>query len=279
MKKRSGNPLMPRRAVVEGKIRETRDTISLKLSLVDGGGYSFKAGQFNMLGMPGIGEVPISFSSLIAEGGSFVHTLRLAGNVTQEIFRSRAGDLLQLRGPFGNGWPVERAYGRNLIIVAGGIGMAPLRPVVYQVVKERKKFGRVFLLYGARSLDEILYKKELGRWGRVPDVTVRLSVDEAPPKGEAGVHVGVVTTLFDQIDVPLQESVTFTCGPEIMMRFVARQLLLKGQSPSDIFVSMERRMKCGIAHCGHCQIGAKYVCKDGPVFAYGDIKRFADTLL
>jgi NAD(P)H-flavin reductase len=270
---------MPRNAVVKKRVFETRDTVSLTLALADGGSYSFGAGQFNMLGLPGFGEAPISFSSLINEGGEFVHTIRLVGNVTREICSRRVGDLVQLRGPFGNGWPLEKAYGKNLIIVAGGIGMAPLRPVIQHVVRDRKNFGRVFILYGARTVNDILYGKELKKWGSARDVTVHVSVDEAPPKARPGLHVGVVTTLFDLIDAPLQESVTFTCGPEIMMRFVALQLLLKGQRPCDIFISMERRMKCGIGHCGHCQIGAKYVCKDGPVFPYGDIKRFVDTLL
>ena len=279
MKAQAKNSLMPRDAVVKKRVLENPDTVSLTLALADGENYSFHAGQFNMLGLPGFGEAPISFSSLITDGGEFVHTIRLVGNVTREICNRRVGDLVQLRGPFGNGWPVEKAYGKNLVIVAGGIGMAPLRPVIYHVVRDRKKFGRVFLLYGARTVGDILYGKELKKWGSVHDVAVRLSVDEAPPKAQAGLHVGVVTTLFDLIDAPLQDSVTFTCGPEIMMRFVARQILLKGQRPCDIFVSLERRMKCGIGHCGHCQIGAKYVCKDGTVFPYGDIKRFVDTLL
>lgn len=279
MSRHAKNPLMPRDAVVKARVSENRDTVSLTLVLADGERYSFGAGQFNMLGLPGFGEAPISFSSLLDDGGEFVHTIRLVGNVTREICNRSVGDMVQLRGPFGNGWPMERAHGRNLVIVAGGIGMAPLRPVIYHVVRERKKFGWVFLLYGARTADDILYGKELKKWGSAHDVAVHLSVDEAPPKAQAGLRVGVVTTLFDSIDAPLQDSVTFTCGPEIMMRFVAKQLILKGQRPGDIFVSLERRMKCGVGHCGHCQIGAKYVCKDGPVFAYDDIKRFVDTLL
>jgi len=279
MKKHARIVHVPRNAVVKKKVVETRDTVSVTLAFADREQYSFQAGQFNMLGLPGFGEAPISFSSLINESGEFVHTIRLVGNVTREICDSRVGDLVQLRGPFGNGWPMEKAYGKNLIIVAGGIGMAPLRPVVYHVIRDRNKFGRVFILYGARTVEDILYGKELKKWGSMQDIAVHLSVDEASPKAKRGLHVGVVTTLFDLIDSPMQDSVTFTCGPEIMMRFVTKQLLLKGQRSCDIFVSLERRMKCGIGHCGHCQIGAKYVCKDGPVFPYSDIKRFVDTLL
>lgn len=279
MNKNGDNLLINKPAILEEKIHETRDTYSLKLALADDEKLSFKPGQFNMLGIPGFGEAPISFSSLMTGSKSFVHTIRLAGNVTREISQLNTGDRLQIRGPYGNGWPLERAAGKHVIIVAGGIGLAPLRPVIYYLLQNRRNFGGLFLFYGARTEDDILYKDELKRWAASKDISVLLSVDERSQKRLPDVHLGVVTTLFDKIDIPLWESVTFTCGPEIMMRFVARQLILKGQMANDIFVSMERRMKCGIGHCGHCQIGAKYVCKDGPVFAYPDIKRFADTLL
>lgn len=279
MKKSSANPLIPKQAILEEKIRETKDTFSLKFTLVDNGKFSFKPGQFNMVGIPGFGEAPISFSSLLIGNKGFIHTIRLVGNVTRAICRLPIGDTLGIHGPFGNGWPLDKARSKHVIIVAGGIGMAPLRPVIYYLLQNRKKFGRLFLLYGTRIEEDILYKEELKRWSQLKDISVLISVDEKSKKGLLDTRVGVVTTLIDKIDVPLWESITFICGPEIMMRFVARHLILKGQSANDIFVSLERRMKCGIAHCGHCQIGAKYVCKDGPVFSYADIKRFADTLL
>ncbi len=232
-----------------------------------------------MLGLPGFGEAPISFSSLIIDGKSFLHTIRLSGNVTRAICRLKIGDQLQIRGPYGNGWPLDAAHGKNVIIVAGGIGMAPLRAVVYHLLQNRDKFRNLFLLYGARTEDDILYREEMKTWSESGKITVLLSVDEEPKKRTLITHVGVVISLFDRVDLPLAESVTFVCGPELMMRFVARRLMLDGHDPDNIFVSLERRMKCGIAHCGHCQIGAKYVCKDGPVFSYADIGRFADTLL
>ncbi len=273
------NRLLPKLAIMEEKTWETADTCSLKITMAEDENFSFSPGQFNILGLPGYGEAAISFSSLVMNNKSFFHTIRLVGNVTRAICQLNKGDKLTVRGPYGNGWPLEKAAEKNLIIVAGGIGMAPLRSVIYYLLQNRKKFGKVFLLYGAKNEEYILYKEEIKSWSELTDISVWLSVDEKPKEKFLDLQVGVVTTLLNKIDVPLSDSLTFTCGPELMMRFVARNLILKGQSGNDIFVSLERRMKCGIAHCGHCQIGAKYVCKDGPVFSYSDIKRFADTLL
>jgi NAD(P)H-flavin reductase len=268
---------MPKLAIIKEKIIESDDTFSLRLSLLGQEKFSFKPGQFNMLGSSGIGEAPFSFSSLNADQKTFIHTIRLAGNVVNHLWRLNKGDKLHIRGPYGNGWPLDKAEGRNVIIVAGGIGMAPLRAVVHHLLQRREKFGKVFLLYGAKTQDDILYKQEIKSWTK--DITILLSVDELTGKAPLKVRQGLVTTLFDELDIPLSESITFTCGPPLMMRFVAGGLILDGQSPHDIFVSLERRMKCGIGHCGHCQIGAKYVCKDGPIFCLPDIQRFADTLL
>jgi len=273
------NLLMPKQAILEEKICETEDTCSLKISLLDKGRFSFKPGQFNMLGVPGFGEAPFSISSLAIGDKTFIHTIRLAGNVTKRICELGIGEKLSFRGPYGNGWPLDKATGKYVVIVGGGIGIAPLRPVIYHILQKRKKFGKLFVLYGARTEDDMLYRKELKDWSELDGISVLLSVDEKPKTGLLDTHVGVVTTLIDKIDIPLSEAVSFICGPEIMMRFVARDFILRGQSANNIFLSMERRMNCGIAHCGHCQIGAKYVCKDGPVFAYADIRRFADTLL
>jgi len=273
------NRLLPKLAIMEEKTWETADTCSLKITMAEDENFSFSPGQFNILGLPGYGEAAISFSSLVMNNKSFFHTIRLVGNVTRAICQLNQSDKLTVRGPYGNGWPLEKAAEKNLIIVAGGIGMAPLRSVIYYLLQNRKKFGKVFLLYGAKNEEYILYKEEIKSWSELTDISVWLSVDEKPKEKFLDLQVGVVTTLLNKIDVPLSDSLTFTCGPELMMRFVARNLILKGQSGNDIFVSLERRMKCGIAHCGHCQIGAKYVCKDGPVFSYSDIKRFADTLL
>jgi len=191
--------------------------------------------------------------------------------------RLKKGQRVNFRGPYGNGWPLEKLKGKNIIIVAGGIGMAPLRPVIHYLIKNVHEFGEVYLLYGARTPADTLFKDDLKKWST--KINVLLSVDQINQETSLKVHEGLVTSLFDQMDIPLSDTITFTCGPQIMMKFVAAGLIMEGQNPCDIYVSLERRMKCGIGHCGHCQIGAKYVCKDGPVFCLPDIQRFADTLL
>jgi NAD(P)H-flavin reductase len=286
------NPLMPEMARVEERITETADTISLRLSHARFRPFACRPGQFNMLGLPGFKEAPFSFSSLDGDEGTFVHTIRAAGNVVSALYRLNPGDPVAFRGPFGTGWPLDKAQGKNLILVAGGIGMAPLRPVVEYALRNRDRFREVVLLYGAKTSDDLLYKQRFAAWSQ--GITVLLAADEvrnrrvglAPPEpvlskesvGQA-VQEGVVTKLFARVHVPLSETITFLCGPQIMMKFAAGALILDGQSPADIYVSLERRMECGVAQCGHCQLGAKFVCKDGPVFALADITRFQDTLL
>ncbi|MCX6112503.1 MAG: FAD/NAD(P)-binding protein [Proteobacteria bacterium] len=210
---------------------------------------------------------------------SFVHTIRVAGNVTREISRLNVGDKLEVRGPYGNEWPLKKVKGKNVIVIAGGIGMAPLRPVVHYLLQNRKKYKKLFLIYGSKEEESILYKDELEKWSKSGDIEVLLSVDKETNVCFLNLCHGLVTTLLDKIDVPLSDSVTFTCGSEAMMHFVCKGMIERGQKPRDIYISMERRMKCGVGHCGHCQIGAKFVCKDGAVFSYTDIKKYADNFL
>jgi NAD(P)H-flavin reductase len=271
------NPLIPQLARVQKKITENADTISLRLVRTDSRPLGYQPGQFNMLGLPGFKEAPFSFSSLEDYTGSFVHTIRAAGNVVSALFRLRPGDEVAFRGPFGAGWPLDHVVGKNLILVAGGIGMAPLRPVVEYARKNRDRFREVFLLYGAKTSDDLLYRRQLAQWNE--EITVLLAADQVRSELPLPVQEGVVTKLLPRVPAALPETVTFMCGPQIMMKFAAGALILDGQSPRDIYVSLERRMECGVAQCGHCQIGAKFVCKDGPVFALGDITRFQDTLL
>ncbi len=271
------NPLIPEVARVQKKITESADTISLRLVRVDSRPLDYQPGQFNMLGLPGFKEAPFSFSSLEDDTGTFVHTIRTAGNVVSALYRLGPGDEVAFRGPFGAGWPLDRAQGKNLILVAGGIGMAPLRPVVEYVRKSRDHFGDVFLLYGAKTSDDLLYRRQLAQWNE--EITVLLAADQVRGELPLPVQEGVVTKLLARVHAALPETITFMCGPQVMMKFAAGALILDGQSPRDIYVSLERRMECGLAQCGHCQIGAKFVCKDGPVFALADITRFQDTLL
>jgi len=276
MRAESINPLSPRTAILKERIAETQDTFSLRLSL-QGDGFNFRPGQFNMLGLPGIGEAPFSFSLIDKQKRVLVQTIRQAGNVVGALAKLQKGRKVHFRGPYGNGWPLEKLKGKNVIVVAGGIGMAPLRPVIHHLLKHGNEIGAAYLLYGARTSTDMLFKDDLARWSK--KINVLLSADEVNEQGPLQVHEGLVTTLFDQLDIRLSDTITFTCGPQIMMKFVAAGLAMEGQNPRDIYVSLERRMKCGIGHCGHCQIGAKYVCKDGPVFRLPDIRKYADTLL
>ena len=276
MRQDNKNPLLPRVANIERRVVETKDTFSIQLS-PQGECFDFKPGQFNMLGLPGIGEAPFSFSSIDEQKKTFIQTIREAGNVVGTLSELKRGQKVYFRGPYGNGWPLEKLKGGNVIIVAGGIGMAPLRPVIHYLLKNEKDLGRIYLLYGARTSADLLFKDELVEWAK--KINVLLSADEINQKTVLKVHEGLVTTLFNQLDISLPDTITFTCGPQIMMKFVAAGLILDGQNPSDIYVSLERRMKCGFGHCGHCQIGAKYVCKDGPVFCLPDIQKYTDTLL
>jgi NAD(P)H-flavin reductase len=277
MDRESDNVLMPELARIQEKIPETADTLSLRLSRADARPLAYRPGQFNMLGLPGFKEAPFSFSSLDGGDGTFVHTIRAAGNVVSALDRLQRGDPVAFRGPFGAGWPLHKAHGKNLILVAGGIGMAPLRPVVEYARRNRDRFREVYLLYGAKTSDDLLYRAQWSQWNEAVDVL--LAADRVRGRLSLPVQEGVVTKLLPRIDVALEETITFMCGPQVMMKFAAGGLLLDGQAPEDIYVSLERRMECGVAQCGHCQIGAKFVCKDGPVFALAEIQRFQDTLL
>lgn len=273
----TANPLMPYRAVVEQNVPETHDTFSLRVSLDGPEDFLYRPGQFNMLSVPGMGEAPFSFSLLDSRQKKFVHTIRQAGNVVDALKRLTSGDNLDVRGPLGNGWPLEKARGKNVIIMAGGIGMAPLRPVVHHILNQKKNFKKVYLLYGAKTPSDLLYQDELQNWAQ--DISVLLSADRMDGPGLLNLKEGLVTTLFEDVDVPLQETVSFICGPPIMMKFASTSLIVDGQDPDDIYLSLERRMKCGIGHCGHCQAGPKYICKDGPVFNLSQIRQVAAPML
>jgi len=253
------------------KIRESSDTYTLELEPINGDAwFPFSSGQFNMLYVFGVGEVPISISGDPAKHQTLVHTARSVGNVTSALLRMRKDDVIGVRGPFGSHWPVEEAIGNDVILVAGGIGLAPLRPVLYSFITHRDKYGRIILLYGARTPEDLLYKKELERWRGRFDLEIKVTVDSAT--GEWHGNVGVVTTLIPRLQFDPLRTIAMLCGPEVMMRFTIKELQNCGVKNENIFVSMERNMKCGVCLCGHCQFGPKFVCKDGPVFCYDHIK-------
>jgi NAD(P)H-flavin reductase len=251
--------------------RETHDVVTFDLAPPEADGrFRFTPGQFNMLYAFGVGEVPISISGDAENGGRITHTLRAVGPVTRAMAGLKRGDLLGLRGPFGTAWPVDSARGRDVLVIAGGIGLAPLRPVIYHLLAHREDFGEVALLYGARSPKELLYRRELDAWRRRPGWQQRVSVDHAERDWEG--DVGVVTKLLTKVRFDPWETVALICGPEVMIRFSVFALRDLGVDAARVFVSMERNMKCAIGHCGHCQYGPKFVCKDGPVFRFDGIE-------
>lgn len=272
--------------------KETSDTFTLELESVEtrsnGNGTpsqglspaptqtarAFAAGQFNMLYVFGVGEIPISISGDPSKAQTLVHTTRMVGTVTRAMRQLKRGDMLGVRGPFGSHWPVEEAQGNDVVIVAGGIGLAPLRPVLYEVLSQREKYGKVVVLYGTRSPADILFQHELEHWRARFDVEVYVTVDRGT--GSWRGNVGVVTTLIAKAPFDPPNTVAMVCGPEVMMRFAAMELQRRGVATDSVFVSMERNMKCAIGFCGHCQFGPAFVCKDGPVFRYRQIREWLD---
>lgn len=263
-------PMQPLAYEVVRTRRETRDTITLDLSPCGETIPRHEPGQFNMLYVFGRGEVPISISGGSSDGKTVTHTTRAVGSVTDHICSLKKGARLGVRGPYGTHWPVVESFGADLIIVAGGIGLAPLRPAMRAALEHRDKFGQVALLYGARTPDDLLFRTELESWRARFDLEVLVTVD----RGDENWHgtVGVVTKLIHKATFDPEDAVVMVCGPEVMMRFTVLELLQRGVDPGNLYMSMERNMECGIGLCGHCQFGSEFVCKDGPVFRYSEIR-------
>lgn len=265
----------PRVATVRRVVQEAYETYTYWLTLDDPvvrRAYRFEPGQINMFGVVGVGEIPISVSSDPARPMRLAHTIRATGRVTNVIKGLRPGDRVTLRGPFGRPWPVSAARGGNLLVVAGGLGLAPARPAIYRAIRDRGAFRRVIVLVGARGPEHMLFRHELDAWAqwlRFRGIETHLTVDIADdtwPYGE-----GVVTTLFPRASIDPRVTTVFTCGPEIMMRFAVRDLLGLGVPARRIWLSIERNMHCGVKLCGHCQLGPYFVCADGPIFRYDEI--------
>jgi NAD(P)H-flavin reductase len=246
-------------------VHETRETVTLTLEPVTDGIVAPVAGQFSMLWAWGAGEVPISVSAL-ASDGRLVHTIRDVAGVTKTLCASKQGDVLGVRGPYGRGWGIDAARGHDLVIVAGGIGLAPLRPVVHAVLAERSAFGRVSLVVGARTEQELLFRAELDGWWHRNEIDVRTIVDRSSP-GWSG-SVGVVTGELVGLELDPENTSAMVCGPEVMMRVVAQHLTDRGVTASAIEVSVERNMQCAVKTCGHCQVGPFFACTDGPVLPW-----------
>jgi NAD(P)H-flavin reductase len=233
--------------------------------------YRFLPGQFNMLYVPTVGEAAISISSDPEEPSRLGHTIRAAGNVTQAFTRLRPGDQVGVRGPFGSSWPMDACQGQDVILACGGIGLAPLRPAIYHIIRHRSDYGRVILLYGARTPRDLLFADEYESW-RQKNVEVELTVDVGSADWPG--NVGVVPVLFYRLRLNAARTRLLTCGPEIMMRFVIFEALARRLKPEHIYLTMERNMKCAVGLCGHCQLGPAFVCKDGPVFTYRQMEPY-----
>ena len=260
---RAEHALSPRPYHVVAVERETHDTVTLELAPVAGAPVSFTPGQFHMLYAFGVGEVPISISGDPAHP-RLLHTIRDVGPVTRALCEARPGTIVGVRGPFGVPWPIERALGCDVVFCGGGIGLAPLRAAIYWVLARRRAFGRVIVAVGARTPDDVIYAAELEVWRR--ELTVEVTVDAADERWRG--HVGVITQLIPRFTIEAVDAHAFLCGPEIMMRYSAHQLLSIGVPGEAIHVSLERNMKCAVGTCGHCQLGPELLCATGPVYAY-----------
>jgi len=266
----SGNPWLPVPAVISEIRQETYDTATYTLTFKNSKvrwAYAFLPGQFNMLGILGMGEAPISLSSDPALFGAFEHTIRAVGNVTKALARLQKGDTIGIRGPFGSAWPMEEARDKDLLVIAGGIGLSPLRPAIEQALRQRRQYGRITILYGAKTPDDLVHTADFERWSAGADTHLHLTVDRVADR--AWTHqLGVVPVLLEEATLATARTIAMVCGPEVMLRFAVVDLLKRGFPPAHIFLSLERRMRCGVAQCGHCFLGPRFVCQDGPVFRY-----------
>jgi len=268
--------MTPAPFIIEAVEKETRDTFTIDLIPENRKqSLTFEPGQFNMLYVFGVGEIPISISGDPSMPGVLKHTTRIIGTVTQAMRKLKVGDSVGVRGPFGSAWPVGEARGKDVVIIAGGIGLAPLRPVIYELLKNRERYRKVVLLYGTRSPEDILYKREFKKWKSKFSVEIYTTVDRATRRWRGA--VGVVPNLIKRIPFHPGEAIAMVCGPEIMMKFSVIELQKRGVSLESIFISIERNMKCAVGFCGHCQFGPAFVCKDGPVFPFSRIKNIFTT--
>jgi NAD(P)H-flavin reductase len=266
-------PLTPEPLRIRGLRRETVDTWTVSLDVSRRpGGFPFQPGQFNMLYVFGVGEVAISISGDPGRPEELIHTVRTVGAVTHALRAVGRGGMLGVRGPYGSSWPMEQARGQDVVVVAGGLGLAPLRPAILHLLRHREQYGRVSVLVGARTPEDLPFRRELVRWRNDSRLRVLITVDKA--SADWTEHAGVVPALLRDVEVDPARTVALMCGPEVMMRFTVRELERLGVPDARIHLSLERNMKCAVAFCGHCQLVPYFVCKDGPVFSYEQLRPF-----
>ncbi len=269
------NPFTIHAASIVEKVQEVEGIYTFRLRLIDPHArrsFRFAGGQFNMVYAFGVGEVPISIVSDPDDPELLDHTIRIVGRITRAIGRLGPGDVLGIRGPYGRGWPLEEARGKDVVIVTGGLGCAPVVGAIEYIFRRREAYGAVKILHGVKSPHELLYRERFDAWRRHPDTEVYLTSDQ--PGKTWRYHIGVVTELFEQVALDPLRSMVMMCGPEIMMRVGIPILMQRGVPGSAIYVSLERHMECGIGLCGHCQMGPFFLCKDGPVMRYDRIAPF-----
>ncbi len=274
------NEYYPSLAKIIEIIKETYNTNTYSLAFSDSKfvkNFSWNPGQFMMLSVLGVGESAISISN-VDDDNLINATVRNVGNVTNSIFSFKKNDTIGMRGPYGIGWPLREIKDKDILIIAGGMGMAPLRGVIHYIMNHRKDYGHFEIIYGAKTPEDMIFKYEFDTWMKIKNSTIHFTADEIPGSNPFECKIGLVTSCFPMMNTRHKNTVVMVCGPEIMMRYVAKCLETIGFADKQIYLSLERRMKCGIGKCGHCQIGINYVCKDGPVFNYADIKPFIRPL-
>jgi sulfhydrogenase subunit gamma (sulfur reductase) len=267
------NPYLPYEAEVIERIQESPTLFTLRLRFTDPAmhaAYSFAPGQFNMLYLYGVGEVAISIVSDPTDEQILDHTIRAVGRVTRGLSELQAGDRIGIRGPYGRGWPLTVAEQHDVVVVTGGLGCAPVVSVINYIMRRRERFGTMNIVQGVKHADDFIWRERYEEWQRAPDTKVLIAADLGMPLWPW--HVGHVTDLFDKLQFDRERVIVMMCGPEGMMRVVVNHMRAQGVNDDALWLSMERNMQCAVGHCGHCQYGDKFICKDGPVFCYRDIR-------
>ena len=267
------DPYLPIEAEVMACTHETASIFNLHVSFVERQrhhSYAFHPGQFNMVYLYGVGEVPISIISDPDEKHVLSHTIRALGRVTKALQKLPVGARIGIRGPYGQGWPLHKVQGKDIVIVTGGLGCAPSVSIINYILARRSQYGKLKILQGVKHSDDFIFRKQYDEWKQSPNTEIHIAADQAGPKWPWS--VGYVTDMIETLDLQPNNTIAMMCGPEMMMHTAINALGKKGIAEQDIYLSMERNMECGIGHCGHCQYGGLFVCKDGPVFAYPEIK-------
>ncbi|MEL0583536.1 MAG: FAD/NAD(P)-binding protein [Candidatus Thiodiazotropha sp. (ex. Lucinoma kazani)] len=266
---------LPRVAVIDQRTQESSNIFTLRMQFEDSDAqetFSFSPGQFNMVTLFGVGEIAISIVNDPLDSHFFDHTIRIVGRVSEGLSKLKPGDHVGIRGPFGRGWPLQEAQGRDVLLVTGGLGCAPLVSVIRYLMNRRDQFGHINILQGVKHANDLIWREQYEKWTQEKDVKVLLAADVAT-QGWQG-QQGMVTELIDQLSLRIGRIIALLCGPELMMMAAIANLRSLGLPDNQIWFSMERNMQCGMGQCGHCQIGPKLVCRDGPVFCYSELADF-----